>query len=915
MRFGTNYQLLVWTTLISMGITPIAFAESTCLPKDAKAIDSHPTLSNYEDKPTVHCNSEQQTLADNSATASTVIQNSDTPEYSTFSHLQTVEQPLTEAKYLFQQPSFYSPQPFQVTQTEAAVVQITGVRLNPVPGGVDVILETTDTTPLQTSTTVEGNTLTAAVENAVLALPGGGDFIAENPATGVLSVEVLQVTNNQIQVIIVGENAIPSVTVNPADTGLVLSVTPEEVIQITVTATRTEERPEDIPRSITVIDREDIEQQRNMSVNLREILGREVPGFSPPDLQRNVNGTLRGRPPSYLIDGVPVDSNGIRGSFLNISPDAIERIEVIRGPNAIYGSEATGGTINFITRKPSEEFETTVRVGVDATGADDAFLEGESFGNILEYSISGSLSPKVGVRVNLSREETGTYYDAEGDPIFNFRPLDNSEAFNVLANLGIYFTDEQRLSLTFNYYDNERRENNLIIDPSVNELPVGSSKARALEVGDQDFIGTTPAFNRTTLGNIVYSHDSLFLNSEFLVQGYYTSKPESQGVQDGRVLLQEVYVSQIDVENWGGRLQVNTPIFNGFSLFWGTDYKNDQPSNTFDIVDAEEFDASGGRTIRKVEERTFIPEYTVEELGIFAQVKWELGDDWVINGGARYSNFNVDIPSYTSFFGFDVEGGNLNFNNVVFNFGTVFKATDNFNIFINFSQGFSLQRFSDLLTFPEEGFSVSNDVEELQPQEVNNYEIGFRGTWSNFEFSVAGFYNDSEFGVVSVDRGDGLFLPVRAPRRIYGVEATVDWEPFDWLGLGGTVSWQEGEVDVEDNGDFLSITSTEISPLKVTAYIESEFIPGWSNRLQMIVVGDRNRAFEDEIDPVAVNAYTVVDLISSIKIGPGNLNIGIENLFDNFYFPVESQVLGGVSNDNRRPGRGRTIGFNYRVTF
>jgi iron complex outermembrane receptor protein len=176
-------------------------------------------------------------------------------------------------------------------------------------------------------------------------------------------------------------------------------------------------------------------------------------------------------------------------------------------------------------------------------------------------------------------------------------------------------------------------------------------------------------------------------------------------------------------------------------------------------------------------------------LGVFAQVKWELGDDWVINGGARYSKFDVDIPSYTSFFGFDVEGGDLSFNNIVFNLGTVFKATDNFNIFINFSQGFSLQRFSDLLTFPDEGFSVYNDVEELQPQEVNNYEIGFRGTWSNFEFTVAGFYNDSEFGVVSVDNGEGLFLPVRAPRRIYGVETTIDWEPFNWLGLGGTVSW------------------------------------------------------------------------------------------------------------------------------
>jgi iron complex outermembrane receptor protein len=83
----------------------------------------------------------------------------------------------------------------------------------------------------------------------------------------------------------------------------------------------------------------------------------------------------------------------------------------------------------------------------------------------------------------------------------------------------------------------------------------------------------------------------------------------------------------------------------------------------------------------------------------------------------------------------------------------------------------------------------------------------------------------------------------------------------------------------------------------------------------MIVVGGRNRAFEDKIDPANVDAYTVVDLISSVQIGPGKLNIGIENIFDNFYFPIESQVLGASSNDNRRPSRGRTIGFNYRVNF
>lgn len=910
MKFDENYLSFVFATLMSMGVMPIALAESTCLREESDR-QADETTSYCQDEPQQF--SEKPFILSQENPPGTISLYE--PEVSEISTLQEVEEPLTEAKYL--SPEFSPPPPlnFEVTQAESEAVEITGVSLNPTPGGVDIVLETANPTALQTSTSIEGNTLTAEVSNAVLALPGGGDFQAQNPATGIISVRVQQIANNRVQVIIVGQDAIPVVNVNPRDAGLVVSVVPEEVIQITVTATRTEESPDDISRSITIIEREEIEKQQNLSINLRELLAREVPGFSPPDIQRNQNGTLRGRPPSYLIDGVPIDSNGIRGSFLNISPDALERIEVIRGPNAVYGSEATGGTINFITRQPTQEPVTNIRAGVDLSGADDAFFEGDSDGNVMEYSLSGAISPKVGFRVNFSRERTETYYDGEGDPIFNFRPLDQSEAFNVLASLGIYFTEEQRLNFTFNYYYNERVENNLILDPSVNELPAGTSKARAIEVGDQDFIDTNPAFNRNALANMVYSHDDLFLGSQVQLQAYYTSKPESQGVQDGRVLLQEIYVSQIDVENWGGRLQVNTPLFTGASLFWGADYKNDQPSNTYDIIDAEEFEQSGGRIIRKIDERTFIPEYTVGELGIFGQFKWELGSDWVINGGARYSSFDVSIPDYTSFEEVDVEGGDLNFNNVVFNAGVVYKITNQFNVFVNFSQGFSLQRFSELLTFPEEGFSISEDVEQLQPQKVSNYELGFRGTWSRFDFSIAGFYNDSEFGVVSVDRGDGLFLPVRAPRRIYGVEATLNWQPFNRLSLGGTVSWQEGEVDVEDDGNYLAITSTEISPLKVTAYVETEFIEGWFNRLQLIVVGDRERAFDDDIDPTPVESYTVVDLISSIQIGPGSLNIGIENIFDNFYFPVESQVLGGTSNDNRRPGRGRTVSFNYRVTF
>jgi len=103
----------------------------------------------------------------------------------------------------------------------------------------------------------------------------------------------------------------------------------------------------------------------------------------------------------------------------------------------------------------------------------------------------------------------------------------------------------------------------------------------------------------------------------------------------------------------------------------------------------------------------------------------------------------------------------------------------------------------------------------------------------------------------------------------YGIEGTLDWELTDHWQLGGTLSWNEGDIDPNDDGDFRPISSSDIQPLKVTAYVENQTTPGWNNRLQLLVVGSRDRAFEEDVDPVPIDSYAVLDYISSIKLGSG----------------------------------------------
>lgn len=125
---------------------------------------------------------------------------------------------------------------------------------------------------------------------------------------------------------------------------------------IVVTATRTEIPLSDATVPVTVITREDIEL--SLATDLAELLRFEA-GI---DIGRNggpgqaTSVFLRGTESNHtlvLIDGVRMNPGTIGGAAVqNISPEAIERIEIVKGArSALFGTDAIGGVINIITRR------------------------------------------------------------------------------------------------------------------------------------------------------------------------------------------------------------------------------------------------------------------------------------------------------------------------------------------------------------------------------------------------------------------------------------------------------------------------------------------------------------------------------------------------------------------------------------
>jgi len=127
---------------------------------------------------------------------------------------------------------------------------------------------------------------------------------------------------------------------------------------VVVSATKTEIDPKETGASISIIEEEQVENRGERSVieALHSVPGLTVYRQGAPGGVSTL--FIRGADSKnmlVLIDGVEVnDPSGIDRSFdfANLTTDNIERIEVIRGAQStLYGSDATGGIINIITKK------------------------------------------------------------------------------------------------------------------------------------------------------------------------------------------------------------------------------------------------------------------------------------------------------------------------------------------------------------------------------------------------------------------------------------------------------------------------------------------------------------------------------------------------------------------------------------
>ena len=278
-----------------------------------------------------------------------------------------------------------------------------------------------------------------------------------------------------------------------ADAGIATDT--QTLDRVVVTATGFEQKITDAPASISVITAEELAQRPYITLldAVRYLEGVDIGETRDKTGQGTVS--MRGMGSDYtllLINGRRQNNHGdiypnsFGGNQFNHIPplDAIERIEVIRGPmSTLYGADAMGGVINVITKRELDQWsgsatigrsiESDSEYGEDTTG--DVYLTGPLVPGKLNLSARGSWYER-----KASNPTYADVIDPAGEShsrALGFggggKTVDNT---NKSAGISLAWTPTDSQTITLDADASRQEYNNAITinDAGVEEYPVGT---------------------------------------------------------------------------------------------------------------------------------------------------------------------------------------------------------------------------------------------------------------------------------------------------------------------------------------------------------------------------------------------------------------------------------------------------------
>ncbi|CAA9493386.1 MAG: Ferrichrome-iron receptor [uncultured Sphingomonas sp.] len=646
-------------------------------------------------------------------------------------------------------------------------------------------------------------------------------------------------------------------------------------VRSTSTATRTDTELRNIPQALTVISERQIADQQLRSI--ADLL-MFVPGATPGTGEANRDQfTIRGNNTTadFFVDGIRDDVQYFR-DFYNV-----DRVEVLKGPNAmIFGRGGGGGVVNRVLKRSS--LLPYRRFG----GSGDNHR-----GMRVTADVDQPLGDGIGLRVNGMYEDGGS-----------FRRHVDLKRYGINPTAGVALGPDTRLDLSYEFFRDRRTTDRGI--PSLAGRPIEGFDRSFF--GDPDDSFSRAKVNIATLGVEHRLSEGLTIRNRTLL-GNYDKLYQNvfPGAVTGTNVALSAYNSRNDRRN----------LFSQTDLIWESDFAGIDQT----LLLGFEVGRQKSRNLRQTgkfaagENVAPLADPTVDLDLTFASIASDSNNrtraaiaaayvqsqlrptSWLeIVAGLRFDSFKLSVDDLRA------NGGEFSRRDQLLSprLGVVLKPLDKLSLYGGYSRSY----------LPQSGdqFSgLSPTTEALKSERFDNYEVGAKWEPVDGLLASAAIYQLERTNSQARDALDRVVLT--GASRTRGVELGLERSiTSDWQVSAG-YAWQDAEIAEQTTAAAAGRKLPLVPKHSFSLWNRWDVTPTIGLGLGVLA---RSKSYASTSNLVRLPGYARVDGALFYKTPWGvETQVNVENLLGTDYFPT-------AHNDNNiAPGAPRTVRVSLGYRF
>ena len=507
-----------------------------------------------------------------------------------------------------------------------------------------------------------------------------------------------------------------------------------ELDKVVVTGSRGPREIFDLPRSVTLVDDQELHEKNKLVAldALDERIGVWVEKRNGMSSDPVIRG-LSGGNVLALIDGNSLTTLWGEGGYAGddmygkVDAESIARIEVVRGPSSVlYGSNALGGVINFITAGPplpfaDSGFDYGGRLKTSYASSSDAFMgRGDVWG----------ATPEFRYRLGFTARDV---HDVKGGGNLGFLSPSGGQDYNWDLNSEIALGERDFLEVSSQLINR-------------NNVP-------------KYYRPTQMNYNARRALNVTWRREGEDAGDSMKWTVY------GQDKKDVRVWNDQEKRGVARWQSLSTDFQASTALGEGdHELTWGVHLNVDEGESP----DDEQFTITTPAT----GEQKASPDSTWTNAGAYLQDEWFLNDDWSVVASARVDWFRYKtddnlfwtIPGSTSDNNrSDTAGGSWNETSLTGGLGVVRYMNPDWTMYGSWSRGYRL--FPPGFGYRRTGYGILAPTSGLlDPIVGDQFEIGTRAVGDWWSTSIAVYHT--------------LFSNFQEPKK---TDDQIDWDGEDGL--------------------------------------------------------------------------------------------------------------------------------------